>query len=121
MRIAKAHLLAFAILLLLFAGLNVVIVTANQGFQRALLTVSVTLFGPMTGAISRGFQDCCLDFSLRLLLFFAPALLVGILSQLAFNRRPAGKVGSSIRLVLWTAGWLLWFFSGIISFGHALS
>jgi hypothetical protein len=116
-RITRKHLVAFCVVYTLFAGLNLVAATANEGFNRGLLTAGGTLFGPMTGAISRGFQGCCLKFSLQLLPWFAPLLVVGIVAQFVAG---AGKLAAFTRLLLWTAGWALWFFSGLISFGHAL-
>jgi hypothetical protein len=121
MRLTKAHLLTFLILFILFAIFNLVAVTANQNFGRGVLTATGTILGPLTGAISRNFQNCRLNASLGLSAYFLPVLCVGIFAQLTFKRTSVGRVGSSIRLALWIVAWALWFFSGIISFGHALS
>ena len=105
-----------------FAAFNFLVVTINEGPGPGLLTAFGTPLGPLTGGISRNLQRCCLDFSLSLVPVFLPILLLGIFAQLrpreasAFSRR-----GSFIRSLLWSAGWGLWFFSGIISFSHALS
>src|SRR5687767_2212082 len=41
---------------------------------RVAATTAGTILGPMTGAISRDFQGCCLDFSLSLLPYCLGAL-----------------------------------------------
>ncbi|HTU24177.1 MAG TPA: hypothetical protein VMF30_02195 [Pirellulales bacterium] len=87
--------------------------------RRVVETTMSTVAGPMTGAISRGCQSCCLSASLQLLKFCAPVLLVGIFVQ--FIRLPANPIVIVSRIVLWSVGWFVWFGGGIASFLHALS
>jgi hypothetical protein len=77
-----------------------------------------TIAGPMTGAISRGFQPCCLEFSLGVMLYCGPVLAIGLLVQ--FLPLPEGEWLRPFRLSLWVVGWLVWFLGGIVSFAHAL-
>ena len=86
---------------------------------RVLQTTLGTLTGPLTGAIARGFQRCCLKFSLSLMVFCAPILSAGILAQ--FMGPLGGKKTRIVRMSLWILGWLAWFLGGIVSFGHALA
>jgi hypothetical protein len=78
-----------------------------------------TITGPFTGAMSRGFQSCCLRFSLTLMAYCAPFLLIGLAVQ--FIRLPERKWPRVLRMSVWIGGWLVWFLGGILSFGHALS
>lgn len=119
MRLSKSHYVALALLFGLFAAFNLVVVTANQDFQRGALAAAGTVLGPMTGAISRDFQGCCLQASLRLLPYAFPLLLGGVLAQIRLRDKEM-RTGS-VRMVAWTVGWGCWFMSGIVSFGHALS
>jgi len=83
------------------------------------LTTLASITGPMTGAISRGSQGCCLEFSLTLLPYCGGILLMGIIPQ--FVKWPFQRFAPACRYTLWILGWSGWFLSGIISFGHALS
>lgn len=78
-----------------------------------------TILGPMTGAISRGGQDCCVAFSLSLLPSCLSALVAGVVAQ---RVTPLGALWAAVvRVAAWIVGWLAWFGGGIVSFGHALS
>ena len=75
------HALVTCALWLVFAALTLVI--ALRGLDHAAqrpLTVAATVagsaLGPMSGAISRGFQPCCLAFSLSLMPICLAALAV---------------------------------------------
>lgn len=116
-RITKIQWAAFLTLLALFAGFNLLAVTASEGFHHGLLTAAGTLLGPMTGAISRGLQNCCLEFSLGLLPYALPFALLAFGSILI----PSSGSIRHLRLGCWILGWTAWFFSGLISFGHALT
>ena len=84
-----------------------------------LLTTAFSFTGPMTGAICRGMQGCCLETSLVLTGWTAPFLLLTIGAQ--FLRWPRTNLSRFFRILLWILGWGAWFFGGFISFGHALS
>ena len=86
---------------------------------RVLQTTIGTFAGPLTGAISRGFQSCCLRFSLTVMAYCAPVLLIGVLMQ--FIRLSDRKWIRVMRMTLWILSWLVWFMGGILSFLHALS
>jgi hypothetical protein len=77
-----------------------------------------TVFGPMTGGISRGGQGCCLQFSLSLLPYAVACAGLGTAVQ--FIPAPKHVAAQVARLALWSLGWFVWFASGIVSLGHAL-
>jgi hypothetical protein len=75
------------------------------------------LVGPMTGALLRGWQSCCLEFSLRLALYFSPFLLAGYAARFIpwFDQHPV------LRGIVWWVGILAWCFGAPISCLHAFS
>jgi hypothetical protein len=117
-------MIVFVCLLVIFSVLNFLISNAfispraGQDAQ-VLLTTLGTISGPLVGAISRDFQDCCLGFSLTVMAFCGPILLLGALVQ--YFTMPAKKWLRVIRMSLWGVGWFVWFAGGIVSFSHALS
>jgi hypothetical protein len=82
------------------------------------LTTCGTILGPMTGAISRNCQSCCLKFSLGLLPYCASFLAIGAIPL--FLRLPFQCGASAVRMMMWIVGLLGWFLGGILSFAHAL-
>lgn len=123
-KLTRAHAVVFAFMLLVFSVLTFLITNAgvDQGAEhniRVFQTTAGTITGPMTGAISRGFQSCCLRFSLVVMAFCAPFLLIGAMIQ--FIALPDRMWIRVMRMFLWSLGWLVWFMGGIVSFGHALS
>ena len=82
-----------------------------------VLTTLATITGPFVGAIARHGQSCCLDFSLRLAAMTGPVLAFGLIAQVV--PLPFRRGQHAVRLMLWTLGWLIWLFSGLISFMHA--
>jgi hypothetical protein len=123
-RFARWHLWTVVALWLGFSGLTLWI--ASHGIDDSsdkptlvFLTALGTPLGPMTGAISRGFQSCCVAFSLSLLPYCLSGLAIAVLLQLAL---PSGRWWSvAIRATGWIVGLVVWFGAGIVSFGHALS
>jgi hypothetical protein len=118
-----AHRTIFLVLWGIFATLTFIVTAMNvphgpDNYGQVFAATIGTLAGPMPGALSRGCQSCCLKFSLGLFPYAGAALLVGVVPQ--FLPWPPGRLGHSVRLVLWTLGLLAWFGSGIISFWHAL-
>jgi len=84
------------------------------------LAASVGSFsGPFTGAIARGFQPCCLQFSLSLCPYCGSILSIGLLFQLVPLH--FGRFEHRFRLAMWSLGLLGWFSGILISFGHAIS
>ncbi|MGA2035226.1 MAG: hypothetical protein ABSG68_23515 [Thermoguttaceae bacterium] len=83
------------------------------------LTTCGTILGPMTGAISRDCQSCCLKFSLSLLPYCGALLAIGTIPL--FVRLPFTQGAAVVRLAMWVVGLLGWFLGGILSFGHALT
>ena len=73
--------------------------------------------GPFTGAIARGFQRCCWQFSLGLFPFCGAFLVCGLLMQIiplpAWHQR-------AVRLTAWCIGLAGWFAGIPVSFLHAL-
>jgi hypothetical protein len=118
------HAIVFAALWLPYTAL--VFFVVSRGLDRATERLDViasttiaSVSGPMVGAISRGCQDCCLRFSLSLLAYCGPALMLAVAAQWVW--RPRHWFFRAVRLLLWAAGWVVWFGGGIVSFGHALS
>jgi hypothetical protein len=82
------------------------------------LTAAVGAFtGPFAGAIARGFQRCCWEFSLGLFpycgAFLAGALILQIVPLPARHQR-------AVRLTAWCIGLAGWFAGIPVSFLHAL-
>ena len=114
----------FACLFAIFSVLTFLITNSgvDEGPEhntRVLQCTLATISGPLTGAISRGFQSCCLQFSLGLMVFCAPVLFLGVITQLIYL--PEKKWLGVLRMAAWILGWLVWFMGGIVSFGHALT
>jgi hypothetical protein len=123
-RFSLWHLWTAAALWLAFAVLTFWIASAGLDDVRdhpitVAATTLGTILGPMTGAISREFQGCCLEFSLSLAPYCLAALLLGAGVQVVVPPKPAWL--APVRVIAWLAGWLVWFGGGIVSFGHALS
>lgn len=121
----RHHVLILGLLWLAFTSLTLLALRSgldhgdsDRAFRIAL-AVAATPLGPMTGSISRGNQSCCLACSQSLLSFSGPALLVAIALQF-IPLRPS-RCATAFRLGSWTFGLLIWFGSGILSLGHALS
>lgn len=127
--LTKSYLIVFGVILAVFTILTFLITDAGlddgpRHYLFVLLTSLFTITGPLTGAISRGAvfglqNNCCLKFSLMLMMYCAPFLFAGIVVQ--FFRFPKHKWLNILRMALWIIGWLVWFMGGILSFGHALS
>jgi hypothetical protein len=122
--LTKSHIFLFLAMLIVFMIWTFLIVDGGldkgEGHrERVLLTTVGTIAGPFTGAISRNFQGCCLQFSLFLAACCAPILLIGLAVQ--FLGPTGGKLLCVMRMMLWILGWLAWFMGGIVSFLHALS
>ncbi len=119
---SKRHLHIFLTILIFFTIANFAILCAAMdswdNFKYVFLTTAATITGPMTGAIARQWQSCCTEFSLKIMMFCAPVLMLGILFQ--FLKLPFTKFAAAIRLFLWIVCLMIWFLGGIISFGHAL-
>lgn len=80
--------------------------------------VLLTTLATITGPIARHGQSCCLKVALGLAAIAGPILALGLIAQVA--PLPFRRGRRSVRLVLWTLGWSAWFFSGSVSFSHAL-
>jgi hypothetical protein len=121
----KWHLGTFVLLWLLFGGLYAVIVEWGLDDQpgkwfRVLMTPTVTLISPMVGAFSRGATSgCCFETSTSVLLYVFPVPLLTLASQ--YFWRPSQLAARVIRCIVWLLLWFVWFASGILPLGHALS
>lgn len=119
-----SHVMVFGVLWLGFTALTFAAVSgglSNASQERGLVIMTTlgTISGPMTGAISRRFQSCCLQASLTLLPFAAGGLILGGLFQaIPFPQHFGWQF---LRLSVWAVGCFVWFGSGIVSFAHALS
>jgi hypothetical protein len=83
-----------------------------------LLTTLATITGPFVGPIARHGQSCCLNAACSLAAVAGPILALGLIAQAV---PPIRRGRQAFRLTFWTIGWAAWFFSGLVSFGHALS
>jgi len=122
--LTKSHGIVFFALFVAFTILTFLATNAGvdkgSGHKTLVLQATLgTITGPLTGAISRGFQDCCLDFSLTIMAYCAPFLIIGVGIQ--FIVLPGQRWLRVMRMILWALGWIVWFMGGILSFGHALS
>jgi hypothetical protein len=109
---------------LAFSGFTLFIVLegldhATERPKTVAASVAGTVLGPMTGAISRDFQGCCVRNSVMLMPWCLGGLAIGVAVQLAVPRR--GWVTRTVRVVAWVMGLLAWFGGGIVSLAHALS
>ena len=80
-------------------------------------TTLATITGPFVGAVARNGQSCCLRSSLALAAVCGPVLALGLIAQVV--PLPFRRGQRTVRIGLWTLGWLLWLFSGQVSFLHA--
>ena len=116
----KAHFFVFLGLWLCFTAWNYWI--AEHGIEQynhsklVALTTLGTILGPMTGAISRNCQSCCMAFSLSLLPYCGAILLLGMIPL--FVRLPFGRGNGVVRMTAWIVGLLGWFLGGIVSYFH---
>ena len=86
---------------------------------KAALTAAGIILGPTVGAISRGFQSCCLEYSISLLPYCSAALIGAVVIQVAV---PPGLTWVQVvRLLAWAGGLIVWLGGGLISLAHALS
>ena len=120
----KARLIVFLCLLSVFMLMTFLMTNTglDDGPEHNTRVASATLgtiAGPMTGAIARGFQECCLEFSMSVMKFCAPVLAIGVAAQ--FLPLPDRTWARYTKLMLWAVGWLVWLGGGIVSFGHALA
>ena len=122
-KLTKTHRLTFLGMLAVFTVLTYWITQTgvDPGKEHNIRVVQTTLgtiTGPLTGAIARGFQGCCFKFSMMLMLYCAPILMIGIGMQ--FIRLPDKKWVKVVQMICWVFGWLIWFGGGVLSYGHAL-
>lgn len=128
--LTRQHWIAFQTLLVSFSALTFALSWtllsrpgAAQGVDlewlgRIALTTLATITGPLTGAVARGGQSCCVAMGLRALAWVGPLLASSIVLQIV--GLPRGRKGQAVRSALWVVGWLAWFASGLVSLGHAL-
>lgn len=121
----RYHLVSFGIVWILFGGLYAWIVYVALDPQpgkwfRVIATPFVTLISPMVGAFSRGAtQGCCFDTSVLVLTYMFPLPLLALASQHFW--RPSHRAPQFLRGFLWLIFWCLWFGSGLLPLGHAVS
>jgi hypothetical protein len=124
-RLSRAHLWAVLALWAIATALTLLALLTGLDHPRnelpALFAATAgTVLGPMTGAIARHFQPCCLHFSLSLLPACGGALAAAAVLQLLIP--PAHFLLRALRLTAWALGLLAWLAGGLIALvGHALS
>jgi hypothetical protein len=118
---SRARWYVLLALLLPFTALtNLAVRSGSPGDVRerpVVLTTLATITGPFIGAIARNGQACCLRSSLAPVCGLVLAL--GLIVQVV--PLPFGYGERTMRIGLWTLGWLVWLFSGQISVLHAFS
>jgi hypothetical protein len=124
LRFARWHAWTAALLWLGFTVWTLLIVLSGLDHAgdkpgTVAATTTGTVLGPMTGAISREFQGCCVRASVSLLPYCGAGLVMVFATQLLVL--PRGPVSRELRVLAWTAGLFVWFGGGIASFLHALS
>lgn len=82
------------------------------------LSPFLSITGPMVGAISRGFQPCCLQASLAILPYCLAAMAIAVGLQAV---PVSSRAFTSAVLWAWTAGLAIWFAGGLLSMIHAVS
>lgn len=122
-RFGRTHLLTLLIIWAGFTALTYQITAAGidrgaEHDRQVAVTTCCAFLGPMTGAISRNWQSCCLANSLGLLPYCGASLAMAIVPQ--FLRLSICGAGY-IRMSLWIFGWFGWFAGGPVSFLHALN
>lgn len=90
-----------------------------ERLKSLILTPLFTAVAPLLGAMLRGFQGCCLQVSLGVLFWALPIPILAALLQWCWN--PKQLILRVIRMLIWMIAWMLWFASGILPFGHAMS
>lgn len=90
-----------------------------ERLESLMLTPLVTAVAPLLGAMLKGFQGCCLQVSLGVLMWALPIPIGAALLQWCWN--PKHLPLRIIRMLIWMIAWTLWFASGNLSFGHAMS
>jgi hypothetical protein len=119
----QAHLFVFLGIWLCFTVWTYWI--AEHGIEQydhsrlVLLTTCGTVLGPMTGAISRNCQSCCLKASISLLPYCGASVILGTMPL--FIKLPFRRGSTVFRMTMWIMGLLGWFLGGIVSFFHAFS
>jgi hypothetical protein len=91
--------------------------TGDVSDRPVSLSTLATITGPFIGAIARNGQTCGLRCSLWLAVVTGPVLALGWIARVV--PMPFRRGQREVRLVLWTLGWLVWLFSGLVSFLHA--
>jgi len=86
--------------------------------SRSIAAALGSFSGPFTGAIARGFQRCCWEFSVALFPICATFLCGGVVIQLV--PLPAFRFERAARLGAWCIGLAGWFAGIPLSFMHAL-
>lgn len=120
---SRWHIVILVVMWMMSTMLTLTIVATGlssspEKSRRVWMTTAATPLGPMTGAISRGGQSCCLAASLSLLAYCGPAL--GIAALIQCIDFPNTRWIRGGKLVAWAAGLLVWFGGGILSLGHAV-
>jgi hypothetical protein len=115
------YLKSFLWIYIIFTGIIAFVAYAglDKEPRHTVLVIKTTLCsisGPMTGAIARDYQSCCLKFCQGMLKKALPILLLGLTACIFIpsNRRWIGRT-------VWVLSWLVWFFFGLISMLHAIS
>jgi hypothetical protein len=75
--------------------------------------LAATICGPFTGRLEGRNPDFCWNVAWQMLPVCFGALAVAFLVQLCW--RPRSATGAAIRMLIWMAGWWVWFAGGMVS------
>jgi len=115
------HAIIAGVLWLAFTSLTFWIAVNSSAVVQAgnvSATTAATVLGPMTGAISRECQSCCLAVSAGLMWYCGTALAAAAAMQLV--PLPENVWYRALRLAAWSLGLFVWFAGAIASLIHAL-
>lgn len=76
------------------------------------------LAGPFAGAVDRGWQSCCTEWSMTLFTIGGPVVLLGALAQVVIK---ASGPRNILRYWIWAFALFIWFGLAIPSLIHAAS
>ncbi len=86
-------------------------------FTRSLHGAMAPIWGPFAGAVERGGQSCCLEYSWQVFRYSASAVVFASVFQFLIRPRRSTNI---LRYLVWAAGWTAWCVSSWASLMHAI-
>jgi len=109
------YLKSFLWIYIIFTGIIAFVAYAglDKGPRHTTLVIKTTLCsiaGPMTGAVARDYQSCCLKASQDMMKMALPILFLGLTA--CFFIPPSKRW---LERTTWVFSWIVWFFFGAFS------